>query len=93
MVEFEDPHLLWKGSTQGGTITAIDVLQEVTRGARATVTVALRLADGRTRVERNKLRRTRDSWEIDVIEVEVPENNEIQELTKSARARHRGLRS
>jgi len=78
MVEFEDAHLLWKGSTQGGTITAIDVLQEVTRGARATVTVPLRLAD---------------SWEIDVIEVEVPENNEIQELTKSARARHRGLRS
>jgi hypothetical protein len=92
MAEFEDPHFLWKGSTQGGSITAIDVIREVTRGARATVTLALRLADGRTRVERNKLRRTRDSWEIDVIEVEVLENNEMQ-LTKSARARRRGLRS
>jgi hypothetical protein len=71
MVHFEDPHALWKGSTQGGTVRAIDVLGEAIRGPRATVTVALRLADGRTRVERNKLRRSRDSWEIDVIEIEV----------------------
>jgi hypothetical protein len=50
--QFEDPHYCWKGSTQGGAITSIEVLRQTSRGKTAFVKVALRLADGRVRVER-----------------------------------------
>ncbi len=76
MREFEDPHFLWKGSTQGGTITGIEVLRETVRQANATVTIALRLSDGRVRIERNRLRRSGAGWAIDIIE--VLENNQMQ---------------
>ena len=76
MRQFEDPHFLWKGSTQGGTITGIDVLRETIRQASATVTIALRLSDGRVRIERNRLHRAGAAWAIDVIE--VLENNQMQ---------------
>jgi hypothetical protein len=90
MREYEDPHLLWKGRTQGGSIVSIEVLRESVRSSAATVTVALHLADKRVRVERNRLRRVANGWEIDIIE--VLENNEMQ-LTRSATAKRRGPRS
>jgi hypothetical protein len=87
--QFEDPHFLWKGSTQGGRIKSIDVLRQTIREASATVTIALRLSDGRTRIERNRLRRSGAGWVIDIIE--VLENNEMHP-TRSAPTRNRGPR-
>ena len=66
------------------------MLRESVRSSAATVTVALHLADKRVRVERNRLRRVANGWEIDIIE--VLENNEMQ-LTRSAKAKRRGPRS
>jgi hypothetical protein len=83
--QFEDPHYCWKGSTQGGSIASIDVLRATIRKDRAVVRVALRLGDGRIRVERSRLEHRRTGWFIDTIEVEVLQNNALQ-LTKPAQA-------
>ena len=82
--QFEDPHYLWKGSTQGRSISSIDVIRETIRPGQALVTVALQLSDGRTRIERNRLVRSNGRWAIRA--TEVLENNEMQ-LTRSAMAR------
>src|SRR5262249_41362369 len=85
--EFEDPHFLWKGSTQGGSITSVEVLREMTRQSSATVTIKLILSDGSVRIERSRLQRAGASWVIDIIE--VLENNRMQRTApvKSERRR------
>jgi hypothetical protein len=80
--QFEDPHYLWKGSTQGRSISSIEVVRQTLRPSKALVTVALRLSDGRTRIERNRLVRRNGRWGIRA--TEVLENTRIQ-LTRSAR--------
>jgi len=73
---FEDPHFLWKGSTQGGTVKQFDVLGETVRSRRAMVTLALRLADGRVRIERIRLAQTQGRWEI--VAIGVLENKRMK---------------
>jgi hypothetical protein len=83
--QFEDPNFCWKGSTQGGSIRSIEVVRAQLRKRTAFVKVALRLADGRVRVERSRLVWKMKRWFIDAIEVEVQQNNEVQ----LARSGHR----
>jgi len=85
LLQFEDPHYCWKGSTQGGAVTSIEVLRQTVRKNRALVTVGLRFADGRSRVERSRLARKSNRWLIESMEVQVLQNNEMQR-TKPAEA-------
>jgi hypothetical protein len=88
--QFRDPHHCWKLSTRCGSIRQIESVRERIRRDKATVTLTLRLDDGTVVTEREPLVRTTSGWRIG--SAIALQNNEMQ-LTKSATARRRGLRS
>jgi hypothetical protein len=62
--QFEDPHYCWKLSTRRGGIRSVSVARQAVRGAKATVTLALRLLNGTVVTEREPLVRTPSGWRI-----------------------------
>jgi hypothetical protein len=64
MTPFGDPFFCWKCNTHGRSIESIAVVRETVRGDRATVTLALRLADGRVVKDRERLVYTSNGWFI-----------------------------
>jgi hypothetical protein len=61
---FADPNFCWKAMTRNRSLESVTVTREVIRGDRATVHLALRLKNGESRTEHERLVRTRAGWLI-----------------------------
>jgi hypothetical protein len=64
MRPFEDPYFCWKATTRAGTIASVVVVRETIKKSRATVTVALRLTNGDSVMDSERLVRTSRGWLI-----------------------------
>jgi hypothetical protein len=89
MRQFEDPYFCWRATTRAGTIASVAVVRETIKKNRATVTVALRLTNGDSVTDSERLVLTPRGWLIG--ESGALQKNKMQR-TRSPKAKRHGPR-